>query len=332
MKRVSFFLVLLLFVFWVSNSTLAQEKNLGISVDNFSEIFPVFANLFNEMLKPDIGLIRWKLDNRGNELIIVSLASEIPEWTPPKITTVSMNPNQSEMVMQTPFGTKLLRNYALVPSTLLLRAKIGERVIFEETRNIAIRAADDMVWGLKAPYDTIPLIAAWVTPKDPSVERVLSIAKNNIMDRSLSGYQKQVMPQVRAIYNAVKNGVRVSYVNSPVTFGQLHQAQRVRLPRETISQKAANCIDGAVLFASLFENIGLEPLIIFTQTHAFVGVREASGSNNVIFIETTRVGKTEFFNFENAIKVGSERYKREQNNVKIIDIKKCREKGIYPMW
>ena len=334
MKKVVFFLVLVLFGLWVTTDfAFAQEENLNISVENFHEILPVFANLFNETPKPDIGLIRWKLSNRGNELITVSLASEIPEWTPPKITTVSVKPNQSEMVMQTPFGTRLLRNHTLVPSSLLLRAKIRERVIFEETRDIAIRAADDMVWGLKAPFDSIFLIAAWVTPKDPSVERVLSIAKDNwLLDRSLSGYQKQVMPQVKAIYNAIRNDIKVSYVNSPVTFGQPRQAQRVRLPRETISQKAANCIDGAVLFASLFENIGLEPLIIVGPKHAFVGVREVSGSNNVIFIETTLVGKTGFLNFDNAVTAGSERYKREQNSLRIVDIKKCREKGIYPMW
>jgi hypothetical protein len=190
-----------------------------------------------------------------------------------------------------------------------------------------------MVWGLKAPFDTIFLIAAWVTPKDPSVERVLSIAKDNrLLGGSLSGYQKQVMPQVKAIYNAVRNGVKVSYVNSPVTFGQPRQAQRVRLPRETISQKAPNCIDGAVLFASLFENIGLEPLIIVEPKHAFVGVREASESNKVIFIETTLLGRTGFINFEDAITAGSERFKKEQNSLRIVDIRKCRENGIYPMW
>lgn len=81
-----------------------------------------------------------------------------------------------------------------------------------------------------------------------------------------------------------------------------------------------------------FENIGLEPLIIVEPKHAFVGVREASGSNKVIFIETTLVGRVGFLNFEDAITAGSERFKREQNSVRIVDIKKCREKGIYPMW
>ncbi len=337
MKKVSFFLALLLFVFLViSNFTTAQEGNLSISVDDYwPEIFPVIANYFAE--KPNIssGLVRWKLSNRGNEYIKVSLVSGIPEWTPPKIKTVRVNPSQSGVVMQTqtPFGTKLLRNHTLVPATLSLNAKIGERVIFEETKNITIRAADDMIWGLRSQYDTSFLIAAWVTPKDPSVEKVLSIAKDKrLLDRSLSGYQRQVMPQVKAIYNAVREDVKVSYVNSPVTFGQLRQAQRVRLPKQSISQRAANCIDGAVLFASLFENIGLEPLIFITPEHAFVGVRDAPGSNKLIFIETTVIGQIGFFNFENATKAGWERFKREQNRIRIIDIKKQREEGVYPMW
>ena len=175
MKKAWFLILLLSVSLVISNFALAQEENLNISVENLSEIFPVFASLFNESPKPGIGLIRWKLSNRRNELVTVSLASEIPEWTPPKITTARVNSNQSETVIQTPFGTKLLRNYTLVPSTLLLRAKIGERVIFEETRNITIRAADDMIWGLKAPFDTSSLIAAFVKLKDP----VITLSQSN---------------------------------------------------------------------------------------------------------------------------------------------------------
>jgi len=181
------------------------------------------------------------------------------------------------------------------------------------------------------------MIAAWVTPKDPAVEEILSIAKEKLYPRYLSGYMGDVISQVRAIFNAVRD-MGISYVSSTLAFGQIGFTQRVRLPRQSIAQRAINCIDGAVLFASLFENIGLEPLIIIAPSHAFVGVKLAPGSQETLFIETTLVGRPEA-TFDTAIRVGTEEYMKllyqsryNPNILHIIDIKKAREMGIYPLW
>ena len=220
----------------------------------------------------------------------------------------------------------------------------GDKKIFEETKKIRVRAADDMVWSLNTPYDTEPLIAAWVTPNDNMVEKILSNAKERrFFNRSLSGYQsKDVIPQVKAIFNAVRH-YRVSYVSSTMSFGKIGFTQRVRLPRESILEKSANCIDGAVLFASLFENIGLEPVIVLIPGHAFVGVRLAPGSKETLFIETTMVGRSSLNSiltltttFDAAVKEGNDEFNKAMqtnpNSVRIVDIIKAREAGIYPLW
>jgi hypothetical protein len=325
---------------------LASQSKINISVNVQQEIFPVIAKFISEGNKYSNipGLVKWNIQNGNDDSVQIIITSEIPEWTEPAITTIVLSPKENKEIIQTPFGNKLLRNHSIVPTTILLKAKVGDKNIFEETKNIRVRAADDMVWSLNSPYDTEPLIAAWVTPNDNMVEKILSNAKERrFINRSLSGYQSNdVVQQVKAIFNAVRH-YGVSYVSSTMSFGKVGFTQRVRLPRESILDKSANCIDGAVLFASLFENISLEPVIVLIPGHAFVGVRLAPNSRETLFIETTMVGRSSLNSiltltktFDAAVKEGNDEFnKAMQTNpgaVRIIDIKRARESGIYPLW
>jgi len=359
----------------INQNSLPTEifSNVDISVNVEKELFPVIAKYLSErnensdekrqttpgiyydkVLKRAVipstnnaylnlpSIVTWKIHNKDNNPIQVSITSEIPEWTQPVISTIVLEANESKEVNQTPFGIRLLNNYSTIPSILLLQVKVDNKVIFEETRDIKIRSADDMIWSLHSPWDTESLIAAWVTPKNDVVEQILSNAKEKLWSRSLSGYQNpDVISQVKAIFNAVRNA-KVSYVNSSVNFGTVGLTQRVRLPQESILQKSANCIDGAVLFASLFENIGLEPLIVLIPDHAFVGVRLAPGSSKTLFIETTLIGRrvltsilTLESTFDAAVREGNAKYNNaittNPSSVHIIDVKKARENGIYPL-
>lgn len=347
MKKIILYVFLVSFL--SSSSLFGQLDNqskIDISVRVKQEIFPVIAKFISGGNKYSNipGLVKWNIRNANNDSVQISIRSEIAEWTEPAISTVILGPNENKEITQTPFGNKLLRNHSIIPTTILLKAKQGNKNIFEETKNIRVRAADDMVWSLNTPYDTYPLIAAWVTPNDNMVEKILSNAKERrFFNRSLSGYQSEdVVPQVKAIFNAVRH-YRVSYVSSTMSFGKIGFTQRVRLPRESILEKSANCIDGAVLFASLFENIGLEPIIVLIPGHAFVGVRLAPNSQETLFIETTLVGRSSLNSilsltttFDAAVKKGGDEFNKAMqanpNSVRIVDIKDAREIGIYPLW
>ncbi len=347
MKKIILQFFLFSFLFYNSLfAQLANQSKINISVDVQQEIFPVIAKFISEGNKHSNipGLVKWDIQNANNDSVQISIISDIPEWTEPAISTVILGPNENKEITQTPFGNKLLRNHSIVPTTISLNVKQGDKNIFEETKKIKVRAADDMVWSLNTPYDTEPLIAAWVTPNDDMVEKILSNAKERrFFNRSLFGYQSDdVVPQVKAIFNAVRN-YGVSYVSSTMSFGKIGFTQRVRLPRESILDKSANCIDGAVLFASLFENIGFEPVIVLIPGHAFVGVRLAPNSRETLFIETTMVGRSSLTSiltltktFDAAVKEGNDEFNKAMqtnpNSVRIVDIKKARENGIYPLW
>jgi hypothetical protein len=66
--------------------------------------------------------------------------------------------------------------------------------------------------------------------------------------------------------------------------------QHVRRVSESIQALSANCVDGALVFASAAELLGVEPVVIFRSGHAYVGIRSAPGSPVIWPIETTMVG------------------------------------------
>jgi len=353
MKTLTFLLLICLTIIpksYSQDSTLnlnshQSSETVRITVDVEEEFFPVIAKLLSEGYSHPYldGLVEWKLNNLKSDSIKVILYCEIQEWVNPVVTTVFLAPLETKQIAQTPFGKNLLNNRSTTPASVLLKAKFRDEIVFEETKNIKIRPTDDMIWSLHYPWDSKELIAAWVMPKDEVVEEILARAKEKLFNRTLSGYLgNNLMGELKAIFNAVRN-LKVSYVNSSMSFGQIGFTQRVRTPQESIRQRSANCIDGAVLFASLFENIGLEPLIVLLPGHAIVGVRLSSNSQQVLFIETTLVGRNMLKSIvtlqttfdaavEQGLKVYNDALSTDPTNVYIIDIKSLRAKGIYPIW
>ena len=68
----------------------------------------------------------------------------------------------------------------------------------------------------------------------------------------------------------------------------------VRLPRESLEQKEANCIDGTVLFASLLEAISMSPALVMVPGHAFLAWETWRGNGHWRYLETTMIGSDEF--------------------------------------
>jgi hypothetical protein len=66
------------------------------------------------------------------------------------------------------------------------------------------------------------------------------------------------------------------------------------LPRESLFDKQANCIDGTVLFASLLEGISMRPAIVLVPGHAFVAWETWTSSGEWRYLETTMIGTSTF--------------------------------------
>jgi hypothetical protein len=128
----------------------------------------------------------------------------------------------------------------------------------------------------------------------------LSQAADLHPQKQLPGYQgdaAQVEPQIRSVFEALKTNAGIRYVNSIIAFspGDDASSQRVRLPRESLLTRQANCIDGTVLYASLLEAISLNPGIVIIPGHAFLGWQNWKEADSPwSFLETTMTASNSY--------------------------------------
>ena len=318
----------------------SPEPTYKIKVGLDGEVYPVFAN-YASLQRPDDrnwGTVEITIANSTSAPLENHIAVRILGWSDEEIQTVDVDAGAVRTFLFAPtFYTRLYDNREIAAATALIRVRDASgKLLFTRTVPIRLRSADDIYWGSKFEY--APFIASWVTPHDAMVEKVLSQAKEFAPARRLPGYEEgknqaqqelSTFVQARSIYRALQV-MGVSYVKSSMTFGRNTDiSERVRMPRESLRQISANCIDGAVMYASLFENLGMVPEIVLVPHHAYVGVRVAPNSEKYLFIETALTGRASFERAVAAAEVGMKRYPAAQ--VVRIPIDEAREVGIYPM-
>jgi hypothetical protein len=135
-------------------------------------------------------------------------------------------------------------------------------------------------------------IAAWITPNTPAVEKLIAAAKGRAPGANFPGEQAETGPQVKALWDELQSR-GVSYVMDPNILAGEGVYQRIRLPDDVLATGSAQCLEGSILFATLFEAIGLRPLIVMVPGHSFVGwhasARDGVEEGTPIFLETTMV-------------------------------------------
>ena len=318
----------------------STEPTYQIKAGLDGEVYPVFAN-YASLQRPEgrnWGAVEVTIANSTAAPLENHIAVQILGWSDEEMQTVDVDAGAVRTFFFAPtFYPRLYSNREITAATALVTVRDARgKLRFTRTLLMRLRSADDIYWGPKFEY--APFIASWVTPHDPLVEKVLSRAKEFTPGRRLPGYEEgknaaqqglSTRVQAGAIYRALQV-TGVSYVNSSMTFGRNADiSERVRMPSESLRQISANCIDGAVMYASLFENLGMQPEIVLVPHHAYVGVRIAPESENYLFIETALTGRAGFEQAVRAAEVGMKRYRAAQE-VRI-PIAEAREVGIYPM-
>ena len=120
-------------------------------------------------------------------------------------------------------------------------------------------------------------MASFITPNDDLVKELSNKAAKLMESKhstsSFVGYQTHdpevVMRELDSLYLALQ-AEGIHYSNPPASFEITFQ--RVRMPRNVLSCKTATCLDFALLYASMCEAVGLNPLIVVMDGHAFNAV------------------------------------------------------------
>jgi hypothetical protein len=148
-------------------------------------------------------------------------------------------------------------------------------------------------------------LGAFVTPNHPTVMKFLRQVADKHETARLVGYQDaDVDAQAKAVFDALKSVAGIVYVNSLNTFNPNtgERSQRLRLPRESLDDRQANCVDGTVLFASILEAITLNPAIVVLPSHVIVGWETAQDSKQWHYLDTTKLDTR---TFEEAMQFGT---------------------------
>ncbi len=318
----------------------STEPTYSITAGLDGEIFPVFAN-YASLRRPrqrQWGIVSVKVTNSTATTLRNRITVQVPGWSDQEIQMIELGAGESHAFQFAPsFLPRFYENKEIVAATAFVTATdMAGRVVFSETAPVRLRSADDIYWGPEFKY--AQFIASWVTPHDREAEALLSRAKQFTPRRRMPGYEptkteemqeRATFVQAKAIYRALQlKGI--SYVKSSMTFGG-HQdvSERVRMPFESLHQVSANCIDGAVMYASLFENLGMDPVVVLVPGHAYVGVRVSQKSDRYLYIETSLTGRGTFEAAVRSAESGLGKF--SGRDVLRIPIHEARIAGIYPM-
>jgi hypothetical protein len=304
------------------------------------EIYPVFANYASLQRQGDrtFGVVSVTVSNTSAEPMLRRVTVSIPGWSDNEIQTVELAPETTRtMVFAPAFLPRLYQNHEITAATA--HVTITDTVSnssYETTLPVRLRSAEDMFWGNGFKY--APFIASWVTPHDRQVENVLARAKSFTADHRLPGYENwktaaqqelETYREAKAIFTALQR-MGLSYVKSSGTLGD-HKgvSERIRMPRISLSQDSANCIDSAVMYASLFENLGMDASIVIVPGHAYAGVRVAEGSSRFLLIDVALTGRSTFEAAVASAQNGMANH--APSAITQVMVEKARSSGIYPM-
>ena len=172
-----------------------------------------------------------------------------------------------------PNGRFLLNLTDSMKGAVIIRVESHGDLLAEHSTEIELLAYNEWGGSVYMPE----LLAAFITPNDAVIDRILKDAshllhhagKKDAIDGYQSKSRQRVWEIVSAIYGAIAN-LKLSYSMPPASFEK--NGQKIRLPGQILDGGIATCLDTAALFAAVFEQAGLNPMIALPQAHALVGV------------------------------------------------------------
>jgi len=199
------------------------------------------------------------------------------------------------------------------------------------------------------------MVAAFVQPNDPAVDRVLKSAALALeaagKSGSIDGYThgaKRAWELASGIWTAVVQR-KLNYALPPASFE--HTGQKVRSPSQVLDAGLATCLDLTLLFAACLEQAHLNALLVFNRGHSFVGVwlrneefstavvddvtalRKRQKLQELLVFETTLAAQGHAVSFSQAIAIANRHLSEEEEDKfeLVVDVKRARMSRIKPL-
>lgn len=202
-------------------------------------------------------------------------------------------------------------------------------------------------------------LAAFVTPRhialDPIIKRASELLAKWTGSSSLSAYCHDVPNRPKMIIGALYEAIseqNITYCYPTATLAK--HGQKIRTCEELLSEdrgKRGCCLDMALLMCSCLEAVGMHPLLIMQDDHAFAGCwlvndmfadsvnddpsvitkRTAEGINEILLVETTCANEGNKVPFDQAIVVANDNIKKVEKFSFLLDVARARLAGVQPI-
>ncbi|WP_431685620.1 DUF4011 domain-containing protein [Hahella sp. NBU794] len=236
--------------------------------------------------------------------------------------------------------------------SVTIRVNCGDELLAEQAVDVELLACNE--WGGAGFMPE--LLAAFCTPNDPAVDRLLGQAGKVLREAgkpdAIDGYHSKSRERVWLIASAIYSAIvklQIGYALPPASFER--NGQKIRLPNQIEANKVATCLDTTMLFAAALEQAGLNPIVVLTKGHALVGLwlqpedlssvlvyeaevfRQRIPLKELILIETTLVTSHPAAPFSKAVQAGSQAVSLEKDSefVAAVDIRRARAHRINPV-
>lgn len=199
------------------------------------------------------------------------------------------------------------------------------------------------------------MIAAFVQPNDPAVDQILKQAaealRRNGKSPAIDGYtggKQRAWELAWAIWASV-GSLGLDYALPPASFERT--GQKIRGPGQIVSNRLATCLDTTLLVCSALEQAGLNPLIVFTQGHAFAGfwltnetfstvvvddvtaLRKRFVLKELLLLETTLASSRPLPKLNDAVVRAFQKISKEEESKfeLVVDVRRARMQAIKPL-
>jgi hypothetical protein len=310
--------------------------------------YKVYAN--PEVAEGKYFLSKVVLKNTGGRPIRdLTISYQVPDyipWTTPEVAS-EIPPGTSVVKLYYPKFPERITHLAN-QTTASLEIKLQWREEGGSTQEQVLRD-DFTIYGVnEVQYSDLPAddILTWydqwnlaqfvvcmVTPNDPIVkEYAAAITKR--MGGTLAGATQdpeQVVELMKATYDYMREtGMRYASAEGvPVSIGDVRTlVQTVRLPRDVITSNNGLCIELAILWASILDQLGCQTCIVMRPGHAFTIVIAGDKYYPVecTAITPKAVGATADVPFDKAMQMAFEDLQKQQYKI-FFPVQKYRGEG-----
>ena len=228
----------------------------------------------------------------------------------------------------------LKNNNQAEPISVAITVEMNGKSMGQRVRTFSVRSLNECLLGYVTDgtkfHDTGIFFAAYVNEDNPMIDKLLREALDTRIVTRFLGYQagkpEAVDKQVYALWNVLqKRNFRYSSVSNTSLSSNVVFSQRVRTFDDALESSQINCVDGSVLFASLLRAVNIEPILVRTPGHMFVGYYTDPLHKGMNFLETTMIGDVDLDDFFPDEKLDSTMVGKSQNQMSLLTFDKSKE-------